>query len=216
MMKKRRIGIGVMGWGSSLFMMKIRFGSNEADRIREEMISTIARESYIASIDLAEEKGMFEYCNPKKHADGAFISNLQLEEDDMERLKKYGIRNASLLSCQPNGNCVTKEGKIKMMDGSFYTIEQLISLSGRNIDTLKEGDVVKLDGEIVIPTFEGQDVFDSIYVNGKKPVLEVKLEDGTTLKQTINHKYLVKINEDEAKWIESKDLKPGMSIISAN
>jgi ribonucleoside-diphosphate reductase alpha chain len=216
MMKKRRIGIGVMGWGSSLFMMKIRFGSNEADRIREEMISTIARESYIASIDLAEEKGMFEYCNPKKHAEGAFISNLQLEEDDMERLKKYGIRNASLLSCQPNGNCVTKEGKIKMMDGSFYTIEQLISLSGRNIDTLKEGDVVKLDGEIVIPTFEGQDVFDSIYVNGKKPVLEVKLEDGTTLKQTINHKYLVKINEDEAKWIESKDLKPGMSIISAN
>jgi ribonucleoside-diphosphate reductase alpha chain len=104
MTKKRRIGIGVMGWGSALYMMKIRFGSIDADNIRDELMQTVARESYMGSIDLAEEKGMFEYCIPEKHAKGAFIQGLDLPEEYMLRIKNIGIRNASLLSCQPNGN----------------------------------------------------------------------------------------------------------------
>lgn len=215
MIKKRRIGIGVMGWGSALYMIKVRFGSIESNNIREELMSTISRESYMGSIDLAEEKGKFGYCDPEKHAAGAFIRGLNLSEEYMEKERRVGIRNASLLSCQPNGNCVTKEGKIKMMDGSFYTIEQLIELGGKNIDELEEGDVIKLN-QTIIPTFEGQDSFDSLYVNGMKPVLEIELENGISLKQTYNHKYLIKINDKEADWIEAKDLKPGMKIISSD
>lgn len=104
MEKKRRIGIGVMGWGSALYMMKIKFGSEEANEIREELMSTIAKEAYKASIDLAKEKGMFEFCDPKKHVDGAFIKSLMLDKEYINLLLKTGIRNSSLLSCQPNGN----------------------------------------------------------------------------------------------------------------
>ena len=104
MRKKRRIGCGVMGWGSALFMMKIRFGSDEALALQEKLMTTYAQAAYEASIDLAEEKGMFELCKPELHAQGEFIKNLGLSQTYMSKLLKFGIRNASLMSQQPNGS----------------------------------------------------------------------------------------------------------------
>jgi len=104
MRKKRRIGLGVMGWGSALFMIKVRFGSERATQLREELMTTIARTAYETSIDLAEEKGMFAYCKPEKHVEGAFIKQLGLSPEYMEKLHRVGIRNASLMSQQPTGN----------------------------------------------------------------------------------------------------------------
>lgn len=104
MTKKRRIGCGVMGWGSALFMIKVRFGSERAAELREQVMSTYAKAAYEASIDLAEEKGMFEYCEPAKHAEAPFIRSLGLSDIYMDKLRTSGIRNSSLLSQQPNGN----------------------------------------------------------------------------------------------------------------
>ncbi len=104
MRNKRRIGCGVMGWGSALFMLQVKFGSERAAELREHIMSTYARASYKASIDLAEEKGMFKYCVPEKHAEGLFVKNLGLPEEYIAKLKKFGIRNSSLMSQQPNGN----------------------------------------------------------------------------------------------------------------
>lgn len=104
MRKKRRVGIGILGWGSALFMLKIRFGSERAAELRDQVMGTIAREAYMSSIDLAEEKQMFEYCIPEKHAEGVFVNSLGLPSEYMEKLKKIGIRNSSLLSIQPTGN----------------------------------------------------------------------------------------------------------------
>lgn len=103
MRKKRRIGCGVMGWGSALFMMKIRFASDEALEIQEKLMRLYATAAYEASIDLAVEKGMFELCVPGFHADGTFIQSLGLSDEYMTKLKTTGIRNASLMSQQPNG-----------------------------------------------------------------------------------------------------------------
>jgi ribonucleoside-diphosphate reductase alpha chain len=64
----------------------------------------IARTAYEASIDLAEEKGMFTLCEPEKHAQGLFLNSLGLSSAYMQKLAKTGIRNSSLLSIQPTGN----------------------------------------------------------------------------------------------------------------
>lgn len=104
MKNKRRIGLGVMGWGSALFMLTKKFASTEASAIRDELMSIVARTAYESSIDLAEEKGMFPLCNPAKHAEGQFVNKLGLSEYYMNKLKTVGIRNSSLLSIQPNGN----------------------------------------------------------------------------------------------------------------
>jgi ribonucleoside-diphosphate reductase alpha chain len=104
MKHKRRIGAGVMGWGSALFMLNIRFGSAEAEALRESVMSTYTRAAYKASIDLAIEKGMFKYCDPVKHAESVFVKSLGLGDEYMAKLRTTGIRNSSLISQQPNGN----------------------------------------------------------------------------------------------------------------
>lgn len=104
MMHKRRIGVGILGWGSLLYMLKIRFGSDAANNLRDDIMKTLATEAYKASIDLAVEKGMFKYCKPKLHAEGAFVKSLDLPEEYMEKLRTTGIRNSSVLSIQPTGN----------------------------------------------------------------------------------------------------------------
>ena len=104
MRKKRRVGIGILGWGSALYMLKVRFGSEKAAELRDQVMSTIAREAYMSSIDIAEEKGMFDFCEPDKHAEGVFVNNLNLSKEYMDKLRTTGIRNSSLLSVQPTGN----------------------------------------------------------------------------------------------------------------
>lgn len=102
--KKRRIGVGILGWASALYMLKTKFASDAANVLRDEVMSTIARSAYMASIDLAVEKGKFEYCNPELHAQGPFVNSLDLPKEYMDKLRTTGIRNSSLLSIQPTGN----------------------------------------------------------------------------------------------------------------
>lgn len=101
---KRRVGVGILGWASALYMLQTRFASPKADEFRERIMSTIARAAYETSIDLAIEKGMFSICDPIKHADNVFIKSLGLSDEYMQKLSTTGIRNSSLLSIQPTGN----------------------------------------------------------------------------------------------------------------
>lgn len=104
MRNKRRIGIGLMGWGSLLIMMQIRFGSSEARKLQEMIMKTMSHTAYKTSIDLAIEKGMFLYCDPKKHSEGIYINSIGLPEEYMEKLRNTGIRNTALLTVAPTGN----------------------------------------------------------------------------------------------------------------
>jgi ribonucleoside-diphosphate reductase alpha chain len=104
MRNKRRVGVGIMGWGSMLLMMKIKFGSKKAGQLRDKMMKMLAQTTYKASIDLAVEKGMFKYCDPVKHAAGKFVNSLDMPAEYMEKLRTTGIRNSSLISVQPTGN----------------------------------------------------------------------------------------------------------------
>ena len=104
MRNKRRIGVGILGWGSALFMLKVRFGSDKSAELRENVMKTLAITTYEASIDLAIEKGKFTYCDPIKHSQGKFVNSIGLSEEYMEKLRTTGIRNSSLLSIQPTGS----------------------------------------------------------------------------------------------------------------
>lgn len=104
MRNKRRVGVGILGWGSALFMIKTRFASAKANAIRDRLMQTIARSTYEASIDLAVEKGKFTYCDPEAHAKGKFINSIGLSDEYMAKVRTTGIRNSSLLSIQPTGN----------------------------------------------------------------------------------------------------------------
>lgn len=98
----RRIGLGILGYGSALMMMQIKYGSDIALKITEQLQKFIMNEAYSASALLAKEKGTFLKFNKEKYLSGKFIKNLDV--DVIELINKYGIRNSHLLSHQPTGN----------------------------------------------------------------------------------------------------------------
>lgn len=102
--KYRRIGIGVMGWGSALYLLKIRYGSDEAEAVKAELMKALTHAAVNASIDLAKEKGPFDGCDPEKHANHIFWDQIELPDELRKKMRKYGIRNSALFSIQPTGN----------------------------------------------------------------------------------------------------------------
>lgn len=102
LLNKRRIGLGIMGYGSALMMLKVRYGSNKALKITEKLNEFIANEAYKASALLSKEKGSFPLYDAGKYLSGQFVQILSDETKSL--MKKYGMRNSHLLSIQPTGN----------------------------------------------------------------------------------------------------------------
>jgi len=99
---KRRIGLGIMGYGSALMMLKIKYGSDKALQKTEELMTVISETAYQSSALLASEKGAFELYSEEHYLQSKFIRLLSEETKDM--IKENGIRNSHLLSVQPTGN----------------------------------------------------------------------------------------------------------------
>lgn len=107
---KRRIGLGVTGLADALLMLGLRYGSPEAAAKTEEWMHAIARVSYLASVDLAKEKGAF----PLFDAEGYLASgNMQaMDADVREAIRTHGIRNALLTSIAPTGTISLYAGNV--------------------------------------------------------------------------------------------------------
>jgi ribonucleoside-diphosphate reductase alpha chain len=102
LLNKRRIGLGIMGYGSALMMMKVRYGSKRALELTDQLYSFIANTAYHASARLAQEKGAFGLFDKEKYLAGNFMK--VLEPTTLKLIEMYGLRNSHLLSIQPTGN----------------------------------------------------------------------------------------------------------------
>ena len=100
--KKRRIGLGIMGYGSALLMMKKRYGSEETLKSTNDLMEFMANTAYQSSALLAKEKGTFPLYEADKYVNSKYVVNLSDETKLL--IKKHGIRNSHLLSIQPTGN----------------------------------------------------------------------------------------------------------------
>ncbi|WP_299375290.1 adenosylcobalamin-dependent ribonucleoside-diphosphate reductase [uncultured Tateyamaria sp.] len=107
---KRRIGLGVTGLADALLMMGLRYGSDEAARQTEHWLKAIARAAYLASVQLATEKGAF----PLFDADAYLQSGtMQAMDDDVRAaIAEHGIRNALLTSIAPTGTISLYAGNV--------------------------------------------------------------------------------------------------------
>ncbi|MFN5996433.1 MAG: adenosylcobalamin-dependent ribonucleoside-diphosphate reductase [Paracoccaceae bacterium] len=107
---KRRIGLGVTGLADALLMCGLRYGSDEAVAATEDWMHAIAREAYLASVDLAKEKGAF----PLFDAEGFLASGnmQQMDTDVREAIAQHGIRNALLTSVAPTGTISLYAGNV--------------------------------------------------------------------------------------------------------
>ncbi|MGC8971838.1 MAG: LAGLIDADG family homing endonuclease [bacterium] len=98
---KRRMGIGIMGLGSTLAMLGLKYSSPEGRRQAGLIMKTIRDSAYLASSILAKEKGTFKYFDKDKYLAGEFIK--RLPEEIKEAIKENGIHNSHLISIAPTG-----------------------------------------------------------------------------------------------------------------
>jgi ribonucleoside-diphosphate reductase alpha chain len=107
---KRRIGLGVTGLADALLMLGLRYGSDEAAAQTEVWMKAIARASYLASVELAKEKGPF----PLFDADAYLASGslTHMDEDVRDAIREHGIRNALLTSIAPTGTISLYAGNV--------------------------------------------------------------------------------------------------------
>lgn len=98
---KRRMGIGIMGLGSTLAMLGLKYSSAEGRRQAEVIAKTIRDSAYQTSAILAKEKGPFKYFDRDKYLEGEFIKRLPGEIREL--IKENGIHNSHLISIAPTG-----------------------------------------------------------------------------------------------------------------
>ncbi|MCE8515777.1 adenosylcobalamin-dependent ribonucleoside-diphosphate reductase [Ruegeria pomeroyi] len=107
---KRRIGLGVTGLADALLMLGLRYGSDEAAKQTEDWLHAIARAAYLASVELAKEKGAFPLFDAEKYlASGTMRA---MDEDVREAIRAHGIRNALLTSIAPTGTISLYAGNV--------------------------------------------------------------------------------------------------------
>ncbi len=107
---KRRIGLGVTGLADALLMVGLRYGSEEAAAQTDTWMHAIARAAYLASVELAKEKGAF----PLFDADQFLASGAMqdMDEDVRGAIRQNGIRNALLTSIAPTGTISLYAGNV--------------------------------------------------------------------------------------------------------
>ena len=138
---KRRVGLGFTGLGDALIMLGLRYDTPEAREMARRISEAMRDAAYLASADLATERGAFPLFNADLYLSrGNFASRLPGEVKEQIRAK--GLRNSHLLSIAPTGTISlafadnasngieppfswTYTRRKRMADGSFkeYSVE---------------------------------------------------------------------------------------------
>ena len=98
---KRRIGLGITGLADALILCGARYGHQSAVALTERWMATLQRAAYLASADLAGEKGAFPLFERDSYLAGETVSHL--DADVRDAIARHGIRNALLTSVAPTG-----------------------------------------------------------------------------------------------------------------
>ncbi|WP_175991068.1 vitamin B12-dependent ribonucleotide reductase [Bacillus sp. Marseille-Q1617] len=115
---ERRVGLGVMGLADLLIYCEKEYGSEEGNKLVDEVFEVIATTAYRASVELSKEKGSFPFLTGETEEETerlrkAFTNTgfmKKMPEDVREDILSHGIRNSHLLTVAPTGSTGTMVG----------------------------------------------------------------------------------------------------------
>ncbi|MUT66243.1 LAGLIDADG family homing endonuclease [Paenibacillus sp. NEAU-GSW1] len=109
--RERRIGLGTMGLAELMIKLGIRYGSPESLRFLDELYSFMAREAYLASAEIAAEKGSFEAFDADLFVQSGFMRHMiEAFPEIGTAVREQGMRNVTVLTQAPTGSTGTMVG----------------------------------------------------------------------------------------------------------
>ena len=100
----RRTGVGITAEGDMLAALGLRYGSDEAIDVAEQVQKTLALAAYRSSVELAKERGAFEIYDADREKENPFISRLREADPALyEDMVRFGRRNIACLTIAPTG-----------------------------------------------------------------------------------------------------------------
>ncbi|MBR2568875.1 MAG: adenosylcobalamin-dependent ribonucleoside-diphosphate reductase, partial [Paenibacillus sp.] len=108
---ERRVGLGSMGLAELMIKLGIRYGSPESLEFLDKLYGFIARESYLASSEIADEKGSFKAFDAEKYLMSGFMKNMVDSYPEVgESIREHGMRNVTVITQAPTGSTGTMVG----------------------------------------------------------------------------------------------------------
>ncbi|MCG7382704.1 adenosylcobalamin-dependent ribonucleoside-diphosphate reductase [Paenibacillus sp. ACRRY] len=109
--RERRVGLGTMGLAELMIKLRIRYGSPESLEFLDKLYGFIAKEAYLASAEIAAEKGAFPAFEVEPYLQSGFMKNLVGTYPEVgEAIRKQGVRNVTLITQAPTGSTGTMVG----------------------------------------------------------------------------------------------------------
>ncbi|MGW8394503.1 ribonucleoside-diphosphate reductase subunit alpha [Pseudoduganella sp. HUAS MS19] len=148
-MRHRPVGLGVMGFQDCLHMMRVPYASMEAVNFADNSMEAVCYYAYLASTELAEERGRYESYEGSLWSRGILPQDSvrllaeqrggYLEQDlssamdwtpVRERIAKFGMRNSNCVAIAPTATISNIIGVSACIEPTFQNLYVKSNLSG--------------------------------------------------------------------------------------
>ena len=202
----RKIGLGIMGLAQLYIQIGVRYGSEEANAIAEQLMTHINHESKWASHELAKERGTFndwtesKYANPTEYREW-FEHHTGLDASEWE--DGFLIRNHNTTTIAPTG-CV-EENSLVSTDEGLRPIKDLDNTTAE----FEQWDEI----DVGVTTDGGTKTATAVYDNGFANVRQIQTESGFNIAATPNHRFRTLSSDGTYTWKEAGKFESGDRVI---
>ncbi|UOD31348.1 ribonucleoside-diphosphate reductase subunit alpha [Massilia violaceinigra] len=148
-MRHRPVGMGIMGFQDCLHMMRVPYSSNQAVEFADRSMEAVCYYAYLASTELAEERGRYESYSGSLWDRGILPQDsVKLLADERggylevdmssamdwtvvrERIKQFGMRNSNCVAIAPTATISNIIGVSACIEPTFQNLYVKSNLSG--------------------------------------------------------------------------------------
>jgi ribonucleoside-diphosphate reductase alpha chain len=106
----RRVGLGITGLADALIMLGLSYDAEGARRVAEHAMRAVTEAAYLASVEIAREKGAFPLYDAERYLATPFVRALPPEIGSA--IARDGIRNSHLTAIAPAGTISLLAGNV--------------------------------------------------------------------------------------------------------
>ncbi|MEW7848294.1 ribonucleoside-diphosphate reductase subunit alpha [Massilia aurea] len=220
-LRHRPVGMGVMGHQDCLHMMRIPFASDKAVQFSDTSMEAVCYYAYLASTELAEERGRYETYTGSLWDRGILPQDSikllaeergsqYLEQDTSstmdwtpvrERIKQFGMRNSNCVAIAPTATISNIIGVSACIEPTFQNLYVKSNLSGEFTEI----------NAYLVRDLKARDLWDEVmiadlkYFDGSLSKIDRVPQDLRDLYATafeVEPKWLVDAASRRQKWID--------------